>query len=82
MPRTRAASKAAPRAAFFFPPAAAGLVACTVEHLGARVGDAQSTLHDGIISHANEPALRLGVHIGQSCQPAVSELQPFTRRPS
>jgi hypothetical protein len=51
---------------------AQGLAGCTVGHLGARIGDAQSTLKDGIISHVNEAARALGVAPGQSCKDAIA----------
>ena len=47
-----------------------GLAGCTVAHSSARIGDADSTLADGIISHLN--ALALGLHEGQPCSTAVS----------
>ncbi|MBX3654796.1 MAG: hypothetical protein KF686_11490 [Ramlibacter sp.] len=55
---------------------AEGLAACTVEHLSARIGDAHSSLNDGIISHANARALALGVTPGQACRQAVAPLIP------
>ena len=45
-----------------------GLAACCVTHTSARIGDANSTLNDGIIGHLNELAERLGVKPGQSVQ--------------
>lgn len=51
---------------------AAHLAACTVAHDSARIGDACSTLNDGIISHANALALALGVVPGQTCRQAVA----------
>lgn len=53
-----------------------GLAACAVAHDSARIGDARSTLADGIISHANEAAAALGVRPGQSCRAAVEALTP------
>ena len=47
-----------------------GLAACTVSHDSARIGDAQSTLDDGIITHANAAALALGIAPGQRCSTA------------
>ena len=52
-----------------------GLAACTVAHGSARIGDAQSTLNDGIISHVNAAAARLGIAPGQHCLQAVSAIQ-------
>lgn len=57
---------------------AAGLAACTVEHASARIGDARSTLEDGIISHANALAASLDVRVGQPCRSAID---PLTRYP-
>ena len=45
-----------------------GLAACCVTHTSARIGDANSTLNDGIIGHLNELAEQLGVKPGQSVQ--------------
>lgn len=59
---------------------AAGLAGCTVAHMSARIGDAQSTLNDGIISHANEKAQALGVAPGQTCRQAVFAVQNTQRR--
>lgn len=53
---------------------AAGLAACTVGHDSARIGDAGSTLNDGIINHTNALARALGVVPGQTCQKAVATL--------
>ena len=47
------------------------LAACTVSHDSARIGDARSTLNDGIISHVNALATALGIHPGQSCRDAL-----------
>ncbi|KQT14081.1 hypothetical protein [Ramlibacter sp. Leaf400] len=61
---------------------AEGLAGCTVAHDSARIGDARSTLADGIISHANEAATALGVRPGQHCHEAVDALiQNNSRRP-
>ena len=50
-----------------------GLAACTVAHTSARIGDAASTLADGIISHANALAQGRGIACGQPCQVAVEQ---------
>ena len=42
-----------------------GIAACTVSHDSARIGDARSTLDDGVVSHANEAARALGARPGQ-----------------
>ena len=52
-----------------------GLAACTVGHHSARIGEAQSTLDDGVISHVNALAQALGVQVGQSCAAVINRLQ-------
>ena len=52
-----------------------GLAACTVAHESARIGEAESTLDDGVISHVNLPAQALGVAPGQRCRSLIDELQ-------
>jgi NCAIR mutase (PurE)-related protein len=52
-----------------------GLAACTVSHQSARIGDAASTLHSGIVSHVNTAARALGVEPGHPCQNIVHQLQ-------
>ncbi len=49
-----------------------GLAACTVSHTSARIGQARSTLDDGIVSHANEQALRMGIRVGQRLREALT----------
>ncbi len=44
---------------------AEGLAAVTVAHTSARIGEARSTLDDGLISHANAAAAALGAKPGQ-----------------
>lgn len=51
-----------------------GLAACTVSHASARIGEANSTLADGIISHANPLALALGARAGARCLDLVRTL--------
>ena len=41
------------------------MAACTVAHDSARIGEAASTLHDGVISHANPAAAALGATPGR-----------------
>ena len=52
-----------------------GLAACTVSHASARIGEASSTLNDGVISHANGLATELGVRPGQGCKTVVERLR-------
>lgn len=62
--------------------AAQGLAACTVEHHSARIGDAHSTLADGIINRRNAQAEALGIAPGERCRQAIDKLAHPTRRPS
>ena len=50
------------------------LAACTVAHTSARIGEASSTLNDGVVSHVNDLAQALGVRVGQCCQHVVEGL--------
>ena len=43
---------------------AQGIAACTVAHTSARIGDAASTLDNGLISHVNAAAAGLGAQAG------------------
>ena len=52
-----------------------GLAACTVSHGSARIGEAQSTLEDGVISHANPLAAAMGVGTGQNCKALVETMR-------
>jgi hypothetical protein len=57
-----------------------GLAACTVAHSDARIGDAQSTLDDGVTSHLNAAAAALGLRTGQPMRDAVASLQLSSRK--
>lgn len=54
---------------------AQGLAACTVSHNSACIGQAHSTLHDGVISHANTAALALGATPGRPCHDLIQHLR-------
>ena len=54
---------------------AQGLAACTVAHASSRIGDAQSTLDDGIINHVNAAAARMGIAAGQRCVDVVATIR-------
>ena len=47
------------------------LAACTVAHDSARIGEAQSTLANGVVSHVNTAAFALGIQTGWTCQQAA-----------
>jgi hypothetical protein len=47
---------------------AAGVAACAVSHLSARIGSAQSTLETGLVSRCNALAEAIGVGAGMSVQ--------------
>ncbi|MFZ4481516.1 MAG: hypothetical protein ACOYNZ_16665 [Rhodoferax sp.] len=49
-----------------------GLAACTVAHDSARIGEASSTLNDGVVSHVNALARALGVAVGERCEIVLS----------
>lgn len=49
------------------------VAAATVAHHTARIGEARSTLDDGVVSHANGPARALGVRVGMRCRDAVAQ---------
>lgn len=51
-----------------------GIAACTVAHTSARIGQARSTLEDGVVSHANGAAAALGVAPGRPLRQALSDL--------
>ena len=52
-----------------------GVAAATVGHETARIGDGADMMASGVITHANAPALSLGVSPGQSCRDAAARLQ-------
>ncbi len=56
-----------------------GVAACTVSHVSAAIGDAQSTLATGVVTHTNALAHDHGVRVNQSCAEAISFLSkaPF-----
>ena len=51
-----------------------GLAACTVAHSSARIGEAQSTLDEGIVSRVNALAQALGASVGEPCAVIVARL--------
>lgn len=57
-----------------------GLAACTVSHASARIGEAQSTMNEGIVNHLNDLAHGLGVRPGQRCLQVIEQLQTLSRR--
>ena len=52
-----------------------GLAACTVAHDSARIGEAGSTLGEGVVSHVNALAQALGVVVGESCEVVIGRLK-------
>lgn len=52
-----------------------GIAACTVGHQSARIGEARSTLEDGVLSHCNAQALALGIAPGQPCGQVIRYLE-------
>lgn len=53
----------------------AGIAGCTVAHHSARIGEARSTLHDGVISHVNEAAAALGARPGLRLRDWIERLR-------
>lgn len=53
---------------------AQALAACTVAHHSARIGEAQSTLAHGVISHVNVAAHAMGLRAGHALQQALHTL--------
>ncbi len=54
---------------------AEGLAACAVSHTSARIGQADSTLADGVVSHVNVAARALGIEPGTPLRPQIEQLQ-------
>jgi hypothetical protein len=52
-----------------------GIAAATVGHDTARIGDGADMMASGIVTHANGPALSLGVLPGHSCRAAAAAMQ-------
>jgi len=52
---------------------ARGIVAATVAHTSARIGDAQDAWQHGVVSRLNDAAHALGLRVGQSV-PAAAQL--------
>lgn len=52
-----------------------GMAACAVAHTSARIGAAQSTLEEGVISHLNAQAHALGVRVGHTCKQTLACVQ-------
>ncbi len=55
------------------------IAAFAVGHFSARIGDARSTYHDGVVTHCNARAAALGVELGQACAQAVQRACPRAR---
>ena len=51
-----------------------GIAACAVLHTSARIGEARSTLAEGMVGHCNALALALGARVGEPCQALVDRL--------
>ncbi|MBN9010442.1 MAG: hypothetical protein J0H63_10020 [Rhizobiales bacterium] len=50
---------------------ARGIAGLTVAAMSARIGDARSTFHDGIVSAVNPTAARLGAAVGERLEPIL-----------
>jgi hypothetical protein len=63
---------------------AIGVAAATASHASCRIGDAADMVARGVVSHANRPAVALGVTAGMSCREAAERMlaaQPSRRGP-
>lgn len=58
------------------------LAACTVAHSSARIGEAQSTLNSGVVSHVNAQAQALGVAPGWTCHHVADFILSTHKGPS
>lgn len=58
------------------------LAACTMAHHSARIGEARSTLDQGLLSHVNPAAQALGLRQGQPLQVALRTLWPHHQETS
>jgi hypothetical protein len=54
---------------------AAGIAACAVTHTSARIGDAHSTLEEGVVSQINAAATALGLTRGARLRDALASLR-------
>lgn len=54
----------------------AGIAGCTVSHHSARIGEARSTLDEGVISHVNQAAAALGARPGLPLRGWIERLLP------
>ena len=54
---------------------AQGLAACTVSHTSACIGQAASTLADGVVSHANPTATALGIRTREALAHQLDDLK-------
>ena len=59
----------------------AGLAALTVSHTSACIGQAASTLRDGIVSHCNPQALALGFEPGKPLADQLHTITTTRRQP-
>ncbi len=59
-----------------------GIAACAVAHSSARIGQAASTLADGVVSHANAAALGLGLRTGEALAPQIDALAAAAQPPA
>lgn len=55
-----------------------GIAACAVSHQTARIGEARSTLNDGVLAHCNALARALGAAPGEPCSQWVQRLLAAT----
>jgi len=61
--------------------AAAGILACAVDHNSAESGVARDTLDNGIISHTNDIALEAGILPGETVREAIAKIIHLYNQP-
>jgi hypothetical protein len=56
---------------------AEGVAACAVSHMSARIGSAQSTFDNGLVTSINEHARSANVQVGMTAQQAIDTFQLY-----
>jgi hypothetical protein len=59
---------------------ARGIAGATVSHDSARIGDARSTYEDGIVTHLNDTAIRMGGKAGMTAKALVATIAQLSAR--
>ena len=54
-----------------------GIIAATVDGMSARIGDGESVYNDGVISHFNSEAEKLGCQVGMKLKIFIDRINKF-----